>query len=200
MALDCLVAILAGLIIFPATFSFGIDAGGGAGLAFVTLPNLFNAMLLGQFWGIVFFVFLSMAALTTIIGVLENIYAFLMAQFTWDRKKTSIILFSALFTFSIPTAFGFNVWSGLEPLGGGTNIMDLLDFIVSNNILPLGALVTLFFCTRKFGWGWDNFIKEANTGDGIKFPHAIRFYVSYIIPLIMFFIFVYEYISRFILS
>lgn len=202
LALDCLVAILAGLIIFPATFSFGIDAGGGAGLAFVTLPNLFNAMPLGQFWGIIFFVFLSMAALTTIIGVLENIYAFIMEQFGFSRNKTSIILFAGLFTFSIPTALGFNLWSSIEPLGAGTNIMDLLDFIVSNNILPLGALVTLFFCTRKFGWGWDNFLKETNTGDGIKFANnkVVRFYVSYIIPLIMLFIFVYEYVQRFILS
>ncbi len=202
LALDCLVAILAGLIIFPATFSFGIDASGGAGLAFVTLPNIFNSMPLGQFWGFVFFVFLSMAALTTIIGVLENIYAFVMEQFGFSRDKTSIVLFVGLFIFSIPTALGFNLWSDIEPLGKGTNIMDLLDFIVSNNILPLGALVTLFFCTRKFGWGWENFIDEANTGEGIKFPKGlgIKLYVTYVIPLIMLFIFLYEYIQRFILN
>ncbi len=200
LSLDCLVALLAGLIIFPACFAFGVNPGEGAGLAFVTLPNIFNEMPLGQFWGAMFFIFLTMAALTTVIGVLENIYAFLMDQFGWERKKTSIILFVSLFVFSIPTTLGFNVWGGFQPLGKGTVVLDLLDFIVSNNILPLGALVTIFFCTRNFGWGWDNFIKEANTGEGIKFPTSIRFYVSYVIPLIMLFIFVYEYARRFILS
>lgn len=200
LILDCVVALLAGFIIFPTTFAFGVNPGEGAGLAFVTLPNIFNAMPFGQFWGILFFIFLSFAALTTVIGVLENIYAFLMDQYGWNRKKTSIILYVVLFVFSVPTTLGFNVWSGFAPLGKGTVVLDLLDFIVSNNILPLGALVTLFFCTRKFGWGWDNFIKEANTGDGIKFPVSARFYVSYVIPLIMIFIFIYEYIRRFILS
>ncbi|MFI3258134.1 MAG: sodium-dependent transporter [Spirochaetales bacterium] len=200
LILDCVVALLAGLIIFPITSSFGINPGEGAGLAFVTLPNIFNTMPFGQFWGVIFFIFLSMAALTTVIGVLENIYAFLMEQFGWTRKKTSFILFVGLFIFSIPTTLGFNVWQGFAPLGEGTGVLDLLDFIVSNNILPLGALVTLFFCTRKFGWGWDNFIKEANTGSGIKFPMNFKVYATYIIPLIMLFIFVYEYIRRFILS
>ncbi len=198
LGLDCLVAILAGLIIFPTAFSFGVNPGGGAGLAFVTLPNIFNEMPLGQFWGVLFFVFLSMAALTTVIGVLENLFAFLMDQFNWTRYKTSFILFAALFICSVPTVLGFNVWDSFQPLGEGTVVLDLLDFIVSNNILPLGALITLFFCTTKMGWGWDNFIKEANTGKGLMFSNGLKFYSSYIIPLIILFIFVYAYLDMFV--
>ena len=123
-----------------------------------------------------------------------------MDRFKITRKKTSVILFILLFIFSLPTTLGFNVLSFIAPLGEGTVIMDLLDFIVSNNILPLGALVTLFFCTRDFGWGFDNFIKEANTGDGIKFPVQLRFYISYILPFIVLAIFLYEYIARFLLK
>ena len=123
-----------------------------------------------------------------------------MDKFKFTRKKTSIILFIILFVFSLPTTLGFNVLSFIKPFGDGSVIMDLLDFIVSNNILPLGALVTLFFCTRDFGWGFDNFIKEANTGDGIKFPRQLKFYVSYILPFIVLAIFLYEYINRFFLE
>ena len=200
IALDTLVALFAGLVVFPACFAFNVNPGEGTGLAFVTLPNVFNSMPLGRLWGALFFLFLAMAALTTIIGVLENIYSFIMDKFKITRKKTSIILFILLFILSLPTTFGFNILSFIKPLGDGTVIMDLLDFIVSNNILPLGALVTLFFCTRDFGWGFDNFIKEANTGDGIKFPVKLRFYVSYILPLIVLAIFFYEYIARFFLK
>ena len=195
VALDTLVALMAGLVIFPACFAFGINPGEGAGLAFVTLPNIFNSMPLGTLWGSLFFIFLSMAALTTVIGVMENVYSFLMDKFHWNRKKTSIILGISLFILSLPTALGFNVLSGFAPLGEGTVVLDLLDFIVSNNILPLGSLVTLFFCTRKFGWGWDNFINEVNTGEGRMFSNSLKFYASYILPLIVLSIFLVKYLD-----
>ena len=200
VALDTLVALLAGLLIFPASFAFNVNPGQGAGLTFVTLPNIFNSMPLGRLWGSLFFLFLAMAALTTIIAVFENIYSFAMDKFGLSRKKVSVILFFVVFFGSLPTALGFNVLSHINPLGEGTVILDLLDFIVSNNILPLGALVTLFFCTRKFGWGFDNFLKEVNTGEGIKFPAYLRLYSSYIIPLIILAIFVYEYLNKFVLK
>ena len=198
--LDTLVALLAGLLVFPVCFAFNVNPGQGAGLAFVTLPNIFNSMPLGRLWGALFFLFLAMAALTTIIAVLENLYAFLIDKFHLSRGKISILLFISLFVCSLPTTLGFNVLSHINPLGEGTVIMDLIDFIVSNNILPLGALVTLVFCTRKFGWGYDNFVNEANIGEGIKFPYKMKFYVSYIIPIIILIIFVYEYLNRFFLK
>ncbi len=200
IALDTLVALLAGLLIFPASFAFGVNPGQGAGLAFITLPNIFNSMPLGQVWGSLFFLFLAMAALTTVIGVLENIYSFVMDKFNMSRTKTSIILLPLLFILSLPTTLGFNKLSFIQPLGEGTVIMDLLDFIVSNNILPLGALVTILFCTRKFGWGFDNFINEANTGEGIKFSKNLKIYVSYIIPIMIVIIFVYEYLHKFVFN
>lgn len=200
IGLDTLVALLAGLVIFPACFAFKVNPGEGAGLAFITLPNIFNSMAYGRVWGSLFFILLSMAALTTVIAVLENIYSFIMDKFKFTRGKSSILLFVVLFPLSLFTTFGFNKLSFIAPLGEGTVIMDLLDFIVSNNILPLGALVTLFFCTRKIGWGFDNFLKEANTGEGIKFPSFLKFYISYILPLIIIVIFVYEYLNKFIIK
>ncbi len=195
VALDTFVAILAGLVIFPASFAFNINPGQGAGLAFVTLPSIFNNMPFGNFWGALFFLFLSMAALTTIIGVLENVYSFVMDKYGWSRKKSSVILGISLFVLAFPTILGFSVWSSFAPLGEGTVVLDLLDFIVSNNILPLGALVTLFFCTRNMGWGWGNFIKEVNTGEGLLFSDKLKFYASYILPLIILAIFLVKYID-----
>ena len=197
VGLDTLIAFLSGLVIFPTTFSFGINPGEGAGLAFVTLPNIFNSMVLGRLWGALFFLFLSMAALTTIIAVFENIIAFTMSETKMPRKKTTMIVAITIFILSLPTALGFNILSFIKPLGEGSTIADGLDFLVSNNFLPIGGIIILIFCTREFGWGWDNFVKEADTGKGVKFPKWARFYVSYILPFIVLAIFVIDYINRF---
>lgn len=194
--LDTLVAFIAGLIIFPSCFSFGVDAGSGPGLVFVTLPNVFNAMAQGRLWGTLFFLFMSFAALTTIIAVFENIVAFAMDS-GWSRKKAVWVNFFAILILSLPCALGFNILSFLQPLGEGTTIQDLEDFIVSSNLLPLGSLLYLLFCTFRYGWGWKNFIGEANTGKGLKFPSWIRGYVSFILPVIVIFIFFQGYIEKF---
>lgn len=195
--LDTFVAIMAGLIIFPACFAFGVDPGEGPQLVFITLPNIFNQMAGGRVWGALFFVFMSCAALSTVIAVFENILSCTMELFNWSRKKAILINFVAMIVLSMPCVLGFNVLSGFAPLGEGSTIQDLEDFIISNNILPIGSLIYLLFCTSKYGWGWDKFIKEANTGKGIKFPKAIRFYVSYILPLIVVFIFFMGYKQKF---
>lgn len=189
-ALDTIIALLAGLAIIPACFAFGIDAGQGPGLVFVTLPNVFNQMAGGQLWGTLFFVFMSFAALSTIIAVFENIISFAMDLWGWDRKKAVVFNVILILILSMPCVLGFNLWSDFAPLGADTTVQDLEDFIVSNNLLPLGSLLYLLFCTSKYGWGWDNFIAEADAGVGLKFPKAIRFYVSYILPLLILFIFI----------
>ncbi|WP_295155665.1 sodium-dependent transporter [uncultured Brachyspira sp.] len=199
VGLDTLIAILSGLVIFPTTFSFGINPGEGAGLAFITLPNIFNSMVLGRLWGALFFLFLSMAALTTIIAVFENIIAFIMSETKMSRKKTTIIAAVSIFILSLPTALGFNLLSFIKPLGGNSTIADGLDFLVSNNFLPLGGIIILIFCTRELGWGWDNFIKEADVGKGLKFPKWARFYVSYILPFIILAIFIIDYVNKFLI-
>ncbi len=196
-ALDTLVALLAGLAIIPASFAFGIDAGQGPGLVFVTLPNIFNQMAGGQLWGTLFFIFMSFAALSTIIAVFENIISFAMDLWGWERKKAVLFNVVLIIILSMPCVLGFNLWSDFAPLGDGSTIQDLEDFLVSNNLLPLGSLLYLLFCTSRYGWGWDNFIAEADTGSGIKFPKAIRFYVSYILPLIILFIFIMGYWQKF---
>ena len=189
-ALDTIVALLAGLAIIPACFAFGIDAGQGPGLVFVTLPNVFNQMVGGQLWGTLFFVFMSFAALSTIIAVFENIISFAMDLWGWERKKAVVFNVILILILSMPCVLGFNIWSDFAPLGTGSTVQDLEDFIVSNNLLPLGSLLYLLFCTSRYGWGWDNFIAEADAGVGLKFPKAIRFYVSYILPLLILFIFI----------
>lgn len=197
MVLDTLVAFIAGLIIFPACFSFGVNPGDGPGLVFVTLPNIFNEMPMGQLWGSLFFVFMSFAALTTVIAVFENILSFTMDLSGCTRKKAVMINFVLILILSLPCALGFNVLSDIQPLGAGTTIQDLEDFIVSNNLLPLGSILYLMFCTSRYGWGWKNFLAEANTGKGWTFPTYVRFYISYILPLIILFIFFQGYIVKF---
>ncbi len=166
--LDTLVAFLAGLIIFPSCFAFGVDPGQGPGLVFITLPNIFNQMVGGRIFGVLFFVFMTFAAQSTIIAVFENIISFSMDLFGTSRKKTVLINGIAIILLSLPCVFGFNIWSGFQPMGAGSTIQDLEDFIVSNNLLPLGSMVYLLFCTSRYGWGWKNFLAEADTGKGVK--------------------------------
>lgn len=192
--LDTFVALIAGLIIFPACFAFGVQPNQGVGLVFMTLPNVFNQMPLGNVWGGLFFLFMSFAALSTIIAVFENIVAFAM-DLGWSRKKAIVVNGAALILLSLPCVLGFNVWSGFTtPVG---NIQDLEDFVVSNNLLPLGSLVYLLFCTSRRGWGWKNFIEEADAGQGVKFPKWARVYVSRILPIIVLVIFVMGYYQKF---
>ena len=192
--LDTAVALLAGLIIFPACFSFGVSPDQGVGLIFITLPNVFNQMPGGQLWGALFFLFMSFAALSTIIAVFENIIAFSM-DLGLSRKKAILINGAALIVLSMPCILGFNVWSGFTTAVG--NIQDLEDFIISNNLLPLGSLVYLLFCVSKKGWGWNNFLAEADQGEGLRFPKWSRRYLTYVLPIIVLVIFVMGYYQKF---
>lgn len=195
--LDTGVALVAGLIIFPACFTFGVAPDAGPNLIFVTLPNVFSTLTGGRIWGSLFFVFMSFAALSTVIAVFEAIIAWWMDLKGWSRTKAVLVNCPLILILSLPCVLGLNVLSNIQPLGAGSTIMDLEDFIVSNNILPLGSLVYLLFCTRKYGWGWKNFRNEANTGTGIKFPNGIRIYVSYILPVIVLIVFIQGYIAKF---
>lgn len=195
--LDTLIALMAGLVIFPACFAFGVDPGEGPGLVFVTLPNIFNKMAGGRLFGTLFFIFMSFAAMSTIIAVFENIISFSIDLGNWSRKKAVIVNGILIIVLSMPCLLGFNVLSNIAPLGAGSTIQDLEDFIVSNNLLPLGSLLYLLFCTSKRGWGWKNFIAEADAGQGPKFPQWARFYISYILPLIVAFILIMGYWQKF---
>ena len=197
LGLDTLVAIMAGFIIFPACFAFGVEPSQGPKLIFVTLPNIFNHMFLGQLWGALFFLFMSFAALSTVIAIFQNMIGFSSDLTKVSVKKSSLINAIVIIVLSLPCILGFNVLQNITPLGAGTNIMDLEDFIVSNNLLPIGCLIYLLFCTSKYGWGFGNFLAEANEGKGIKFPKWARLYVTYIIPLIIMWIFIQGYISTF---
>lgn len=196
--LDTCVALIAGMIIFPACFAFGVQPDSGPSLIFITLPNIFNSMSGGRIWGTLFFLCMLFAAASTIIAVFENIIAFAMDLTNCSREKAVVINLIAIVILSLPCILGFNVLSGFQPLGAGSNVLDLEDFIVSNNLLPLGSLVYLLFCTSRYGWGWKKFCEEANAGEGIKFPKWTRIYVSYILPLIVLFIFVQGYWSKFV--
>lgn len=195
--LDTLVALMAGFIIIPACFSFGVEPGAGPSLLFITLPNLFNNMAGGRIWGTMFFIFMSFAALSTIVAVFENIIAAFIDMRGWSRKKSVGINFILITVLSVPAIIGFNLLSKIEPLGSGTTIMDLEDFLVSYNLLPLGSLVFVLFCVNKNGWGFENFLKEANTGSGISFPKWIRIYMQYILPLIVSVIYLKGYYDTF---
>ena len=197
LILDTFVALMAGLIIIPACFAFNVEPGAGPGLVFITLPNVFNQMAGGRLWGALFFLFMSFAALSTVIAVFENILSFAMDLWGWKRNKAVLFNIVLLIILSMPAILGFGPWSGVQILGEGTNIMDLEDFIISNNILPLGSVIFVIFCASKNGWGWDNFIKEANTGKGIKFPTCIRNYMLWVIPVVVAIIYLKGYYDMF---
>ncbi len=189
-ALDTFVALCSGLIIFPACSAFGVEVSAGPPLIFVTLPNVFNNMPLGHLWGSLFFLFLSFAALSTVFAVFENINAMIIDLTGISKKKASLINGIAMFVLSVPCVLGFNLWSAFQPLGQGKNIMDLEDFIVSNVLLPVGSLIFVLFCTTKRGWGFKNFMEEANTGKGFKVQKWMSFYLTYILPVIILVLFV----------
>ncbi len=201
IGLDTFVAICAGLIIFPACAAFGVEANSGAGLAFMSLPNVFNAMgpVTGRIVGAFFFLFMSFAALSTVIAVFENIVAFAMDKLGWSRTKAVLINFAAMLVLATPAALGMNVWSGVH-FGAHIGSIDALeDFIVSQNLLPIGSMLFLLFCTIKKGWGWDGFIAEADAGEGIKFPKnkVVRFYLRWIAPIIIIVVFIAGYFDIF---
>ncbi|MBQ8262698.1 MAG: sodium-dependent transporter [Lachnospiraceae bacterium] len=195
--LDTFVAFCSGLIIFPACMAYGVEPDAGPGLIFVTLPNVFNNIPMGRFWGSLFFVFLSFAALSTVFAVFENIISCTMDLTGWSRKKTCLINGIAMLILTVPCVLGFNVWSGVQPFGPGSNIMDLEDFLVSNILLPLGTVIFLLFTTSKKGWGFEKFLEEANEGEGLKFPRGLRLYVTYVLPLIVLVLFVMGLIDKF---
>ena len=195
--LDTFVAIVAGLIIFPACFSFGINPDSGPSLIFVTLPNVFNNMAGGRLWGTLFFVFMSFAAFSTVLAVFENIISCGMDMWGLSRKKSCLINGILLAVLSLPCVLGFNLWSGFMPFGEGSNILDLEDFIVSNLLLPLGSFVYLLFCVTKKGWGFDNYLKEANTGNGWKVSKALKIYLKVVLPALILFIFAKGIIDKF---
>lgn len=188
--LDTFVAITSGLIIFPACFAFGVNPGAGPALIFQTLPNVFNNMPLGRLWGSLFFVFMSFAALSTVLAVFENIVACFMDLSGWRRKESCLLVGVGLFLLSLPCIFGYNILSDFKPFGGESAILDLEDFIVSNLLLPLGALVFVFFCVTRYGWGWKKFVKEANTGKGLKVQPWMRWVFTIVVPIIVVVIFV----------
>lgn len=190
--LDTLVALMAGLVIFPSCFAFGVEPASGPSLVFITLPIVFNAMPLGQLWGTLFFLFMSFAALSTVIAVFETIMAFSMDQWGVRREKACLVNGALIGLLSIPCVLGFNVLSGVAIPGIG-DIQSIEDFLVSNNILPLGGLFLVMFVTSKRGWGWKNFLAEADTGEGLRFPAWSYRYMKYVLPVGIVIIFVLGY-------
>ncbi len=188
--LDTFVALVSGLIIFPTCFSFDISPDMGPSLIFITLPNIFNNMVGGRVWGTLFFIFMTFAAFSTILAVFENIISCGMDLFHWSRKKSCLVNLVALTVLSLPCVFGYNIWSAFQPLGEGSAVLDLEDFIVSNILLPVGSLVYLLFCVTRYGWGFENYLKETNIGEGFKMPRGIRIYVTFILPVLLLFLIV----------
>lgn len=188
--LDTMVAICSGLIIFPACSAFGVKVDSGPSLLFITLPNVFNHLALGRLWGSLFFLFMIFAAFSTVLAVFENILSCCMDLFGWSRKKSGYINMVLMFFLSLPCALGYNLWSGFQPLGPGSAVLDLEDFLVSNLLLPIGSIVYLLFCVTNQGWGWDHFLAEANTGKGAKVQQWMRGYLTYVLPIIVLIVFI----------
>ena len=186
-ALDTFVAIMAGLIIFPACFSYNVEVNAGPSLIFITLLNVFINMSGGRIWGSLFFLFMTFASFSTVIAVFENIMSFCMDMFGWSRNKAALINCIVILIASLPCVLGYNVWSNLH-LIGGRDVLDSEDFIVSNLLLPIGSLIYLLFCVTKWGWGFEKYCEEANTGDGIKISKKLRPYFQFILPILIVFI------------
>ena len=193
IALDTSVALMAGLIIFPACFTYGVQPDAGPDLLFITLPSIFSKLPGGRLWGALFFLFMGFAAMTTLIAVFENIIAYWMDNHGWSRKKAALVNMAAIIILAVPCILGYSVLSSFHPLGPGTQILDLEDFLISSTIMPLGSLLFAIFCAHRSGWGWDGFIKEADTGKGLRFPSWLRVYVKWILPFIIGIIFIKGY-------
>lgn len=183
--LDTMVALCSGLIIFPACFAYGVDVGSGPALIFLTLPNVFNHIAFGRFWGSLFFLFLTFAAFSTVLAVFENIVCCICELTGWGRKKTCAVCCVSVFLLSLPCLLGFNLWQQVRPIAGH-DILDSEDFLVSNLMLPLGSVLFVLFCTTRYGWGWDKFLAEANEGIGLKVAKWMRPYMTYVLPVIVF--------------
>ena len=187
--LDTMVALCSGLIIFPACFAYGVDVNSGPALIFMTLPNVFNHIALGRFWGSLFFLFMTFAAFSTVLAVFENIVCCVGELTLWSRKKTCLICCVGIFLLSLPCLLGYNLWSGVRPIAGH-DILDSEDFMVSNVMLPLGSALFVLFCTVRYGCGWKNFMAEANEGTGLKVAQWMRPYMTYVLPVIVLVIFI----------
>ena len=189
-ALDTCVAICSGLIIFPACFSYGVSQVAGTKMIFFTLPNVFANMAGGRLWGTLFFVFMTFASFSTIIAVFQNILACLQESFGWSLKRACAVGTVFILLASVPCILGFNLWSGVQPMGPGSTVLDAEDFLVSNLLLPIGSLIYLLFCVTRWGWGFDNYLTEANTGKGLRLPRWFKPYFSVVLPLLIVFILV----------
>ncbi len=194
--LDTMVALCSGLIIFPACSAYGVNVESGPALIFMTLPNVFNHLAGGRFWGSLFFVFMSFAAFSTVLAVFENIVTCVSELTGWSRKKSCVVNCIAILVLSLPCILGYNLWSGVRPIAG-RDVLDSEDFLVSNILLPVGSLIFILFCTTRYGWGWDNFLKEANEGAGLKTAAWLRPYMTYVLPVIVGVIFVVGLINFF---
>lgn len=195
--LDTFVAIVAGLITIPACFAYGVAPNSGPSLIFLTLPNVFISLPAGRLWGSLFFLFMYFAALSTMVGVFENDVSFMIDIHRMDRKKAAFVAGLIITVGSVPCALGFNIWSAFQPLKAGNTVMDLEDFILSNLMLPIGALICCLFCTTKYGWGFDNYLKEVNNGEGLKISKKISWYFKYVLPVIIAFLVVYGLVTYF---
>ena len=195
--LDTVVALCAGLIIIPACFAYKVSPDQGPGLIFITLPRVFRHMPCARVWGALFFLFMSFASLSTVLAVFENIIACVRDYTGWGRTAACALVGVGIAVLSVPCILGFNAWSAFQPFGEGSNVLDFEDFLVSDILLPLGALAFAFYCCHRYGWGWEKFLAETNAGEGLRFPRWVRRYCAYVLPLVIATIFVLGLIRRF---